>query len=679
MTREQAKEFIKAQLESYLVGNGINTNKNFICLSPDHNESNPSMSYDRGRHKVHCFGCGADLDIFDIIAQDYQLDAAAAFQKAYELYNVDIDNDHAPKRKTAKLGFNDPLPEPPPILTSDLQPTDKSQEQIKALILKARQQLADDTDKLGNGYGYLLKRGLSAETIQRFNLGYAPEYKTKDPTSGEFTAFEVVIIPTGETSFTARNIDECTKENRIRKKGQAEIFNAAALDRKEPFVFVVEGEFDAMSVEECGYPCVGLGSTSKVKAFAEYCTKHKPASPLCISLDNDGAGQTASKELQVALKASGIEFIAANISGTHKDPNERLIFDRAGLTAALASAPALEFEQYRAADYYPAFMQEITDKSRLRRIKTGLSSLDIALDGGLKDGLYSVGALSSLGKTSLLLQIADNIAENGQPVFIFSLEMSKAELIAKSISRLSYQMAKTQEDKQNFAATSNRVLDMSRWNEYSLLAESHIDKALKWYFERYAPNIYISEGIGNIGVEEVKQTATRFKARTGVAPVVIIDYLQILAPYEIRATDKQNIDKAVLELKRLSRDLKTPVIVISSLNRDSYKERISMTSFKESGAIEYSSDVVIGLQLKGIDEVHTELQKREFDFEAAKAKVPREIELKILKNRSGKTGGKIQLLFWGAFNYFKEASGIAYSEFAQPPPPRTRNHKGGGA
>ena len=86
----------------------------------------------------------------------------------------------------------------------------------------------------------------------------------------------------------------------------------------------------------------------------------------------------------------------------------------------------------------------------------------------------------------------------------------------------------------------------------------------------------------------------------GNAPVVVIDYLQILAPHNDRATDKQNTDKAVMELKRISRDYKTAVIGISSLNRQSYDEPISMKAFKESGAVEYSSDVLIGLQLEGV-------------------------------------------------------------------------------
>lgn len=122
----------------------------------------------------------------------------------------------------------------------------------------------------------------------------------------------------------------------------------------------------------------------------------------------------------------------------------------------------------------------------------------------------------------------------------------------------------------------------------------------------YATRIYFHEGMGNIGVDQIRRTVDRHIKFTGNSPVVIIDYLQILEPYEMKASDKQNTDKAVLELKRISRNYKIPVIGISSFNRQNYEEAVSMKSFKESGAIEYSSDVLIGLQLEGVGGVRVQ-------------------------------------------------------------------------
>ena len=130
--------------------------------------------------------------------------------------------------------------------------------------------------------------------------------------------------------------------------------------------------------------------------------------------------------------------------------------------------------------------------------------------------------------------------------------------------------------------------------------------------------------------------------------MVIIDYVQLLAPIDPRMSDKQNTDKSVLELKRISRDYKIPIIGISSLNRENYNLPISMSAFKESGSIEYSSDVLLGLQAKGIG------SDKNFDINKAKAQNPREIELVVLKNRNGATGGKVDYNYYTMFNCFKE-------------------------
>ena len=102
-----------------------------------------------------------------------------------------------------------------------------------------------------------------------------------------------------------------------------------------------------------------------------------------------------------------------------------------------------------------------------------------------------------------------------------------------------------------------------------------------------------------------------------------------------------------MELKRISRDFKTTVFGISSFNRDNYRNAVSMQSFKESGAIEYSSDVLLGLQFKGVE-------SNDFDFNKARNKDPREFELVVLKNRNGKSGNKVGLNFYPLFKFFKE-------------------------
>ena len=99
MDREQAKETVKSYLPDWLESHGYSTRKPFICLNPDHPDTNPSMSYDRKRNKVHCFACGADYDLLDLIGIEYGLtDQRAIFDKAYSLYGLDVERKSDPRK-----------------------------------------------------------------------------------------------------------------------------------------------------------------------------------------------------------------------------------------------------------------------------------------------------------------------------------------------------------------------------------------------------------------------------------------------------------------------------------------------------------------------------------------------------------------------------------------------------
>lgn len=283
---------------------------------------------------------------------------------------------------------------------------------------------------------------------------------------------------------------------------------------------------------------------------------------------------------------------------------------------------------------------------------TGFDQLDEALDGGLYPGLYIIGAISSLGKTSFILQMADQIASSGTDVLYFSLEMAATELVSKSISRLTYQLC---EGRPYLAKSARGIMSSARRKKYDDREKDLIDNAYGEYV-KLAKNLYFFEGMGDIGVNRVKQIIESHKRIMKKKAVVMIDYLQILAPFDIHFSDKQNTDKAVLELKRMSRDLNVPVIAISSFNRDSYTNEVKMASFKESGAIEYGSDVLIALQPQGMlpGYTKTEQKKNVALTELCKTSPVRKIEVKILKNRNGSTGGRVGFDYRAQFNLFDE-------------------------
>lgn len=282
---------------------------------------------------------------------------------------------------------------------------------------------------------------------------------------------------------------------------------------------------------------------------------------------------------------------------------------------------------------------------------TGYKKLDEILDGGLYPGLYILGAVSSLGKTSFILQMADQIASSGTDVLYFSLEMAGTELVSRSLSRLSYEMT----DRKYLAKTSRELSRASIYSKFNDREQALMDKVDKAYFS-LAKHLYIFEGVGDIGASKIIEHVKKHRDLTNRKAVVMIDYLQILAPHDVHYSDKQNTDKAVLELKRMSRDLNIPVITISSFNRDSYSNEVSMTAYKESGAVEYGSDVLIALQPQGMKKGYTKQEQKHNLTITQKCKhsAVRKIELVILKNRSGETEGRLGYDYRAKFNHFTE-------------------------
>ena len=505
---------------------------------------------------------------------------------------------------------------------------------------------------------YLNQRGISEAVATKYMLGFDDSY-TQGTGSRRWKA---LIIPTGKTSFVARNTDpNADHKNRYRKNGASQLYLKKTLWEATSPVFITEGELDALSIVEVGGEAVALGSTANYGKLLEAVKERKPAQTLILALDNDEDGEKTADTLAEELKKLEVPFYRYNPYGDQKDANGALVASRSKLEdavkQAVAEAQSLKEEELEAQreEYYKqnstayhlqSFIDGIADSVNTPYIPTGFSKLDEVLDGGLYEGLYIVGAISSLGKTTLVLQIADQIAQAGTDVLIFSLEMARTELMSKSISRLTLLDVLQNDGALQDAKTTRGITTGSKYKYYSDREQELITRAITAYGE-YAGNIFIHEGIGDIGTAKVREEIQKHILFTGKKPVVIIDYIQILAPADIRATDKQNTDKAVLELKRISRDFKLPVIGVSSVNRASYNSKVSMEMLKESGSLEFGSDVIFGLQLKGVG-------TSGFDVNTAKNKNPREVELVILKNRNGSTGGTQSFEYYPMFNYFKE-------------------------
>ena len=614
----------------------------------------------------YCFSCQEKGDIFDLIQRVEGIEKRNVVYYAAKKYGITIDgnnptddnNELVGKDKTTKTD------------SGNKSDSTKKEESVDytAFYRECNRHL-QETD---------YHRGISLDTLNRFLVGYMPQWT--HPKAPKAPPTPRLIIPTSKISYLARDtrkaaeIPENQRNYTKSKVGNVHIFNAKALN-ETPVLYIVEGEIDALSIIDVGGNAVGLGSISNIHSLFKALDHNEKAKEqkFIISLDNDKAGEKAKSGLIEGFNKRSIPYCVYNPSGNHKDSNESLMSNREEFKKAVlygienvdqlikeqGEKENIEYQQkYCAEMLLGDFIDGIAANVNIEAIPTGFKALDTVLDGGLYEGLYGIGAISSLGKTTFALQMADQIAEQGHQVLIFSLEMSKNELIAKSISRNTFKrVIATRGDVRN-AKTTRGIMTGKKYRFYNQTERDLIKGAISDY-QIISKNIFIREGMGNVGADTIVEQVKEHISKGNKPPVVIVDYLQILMPHSERATDKTNTDYAILVLKRLSRDYKIPVVVVSSFNRENYSNKVSMQAFKESGAIEYSSDVLMGLQLMGAGE-------KDFDVDTAKSKDPREVEAIILKNRNGRTGGKIGYNFYAMFNYFSETGEIAKEKSSKP-------------
>ena len=418
-------------------------------------------------------------------------------------------------------------------------------------------------------------------------------------------------------------------------------------------VFVVEDMTDALQLLQVGANAVGVGMGQK---GANTISDYDGPLPDRVYIISDGTsfGEDAARLIQGAFKDKGKNAAIFHTPAQY-DGIKGLYSGDKGLLQRLTQGNAWEVYEYEQTTSAGAYLGKFWEDMRAKTpaIQTGFSKLDEELGGGLYEGLYIVGAVSSLGKTTFCLQLADQLAFIGHDVIIFSLEMARYELMAKSLSRLSLQLCGGEVKN---AKTARALTDPARIAGFDFIERGLIEDAVKEYKE-YASRLWITEGLGTIGTEQIREFIRKHIEIKGNVPIVFIDYLQILASPDPRMTDKQATDRNVFELKRISREYKCPIVAVSSFNRDNYTAALNMAAFKESGAIEYSSDVLIGLQPQGMTDKGSDTAKAENarTLDACKKAPERQIELKILKNRHGKTNGTIAYKYTPMFNYFEEA------------------------
>lgn len=615
MNREQAKAEIKARYTEYLqpakvkntyicplCGNGTGSTGDGMRIDP----------HGTGQ-QLKCFKCGFYGDIVDLYQQEHNCTAGDAFTALRDRFNITIDAEATrtpTEPRKVEQGIN--------TTTAENQPETATERPDYAAYLNECYTHRNDPAAVK----YLYFRGISQETATAYKLGY-------DPRKG------LLIIPASRYYYAARRTSPDAKPKYDNPAGaKVELFNAQAIYNEESRpVFIVEGAFDALSIIEAGGLATALNSTSNYKKVLDMVKKQTTKSTLVLCLDNDAAGEKATAELKTGLKELNISYITADICGGYKDPNEALKADRMAFFDAVKATERRTSKPDNTSDYISLFMAgEIQKLKENATRKTGFYNLDLET-GGVYPGLYAVGGISSVGKTTFIYQMADQMAEAGQHVLFFSMEQSRLEMVSKSIART------TAQTDINTAVSSIAI-------RTGTLTPVVLDAADR-YSQTVGGRLSVIEGNFNCTVSFIGEYTRKYIENNGVKPVIIVDYLQVLRPEKDpetgrKPTDtKQVVDYNVTQLKRMSRALDLPIFVISSLNRSNYLTPVDFEAFKESGGIEYTADVVWGLQLDVMndpifDKEKGVKEKRE-KVRDAKAAIPREIELVCLKNRYGRS------------------------------------------
>ena len=285
-------------------------------------------------------------------------------------------------------------------------------------------------------------------------------------------------------------------------------------------------------------------------------------------------------------------------------------------------------------DYFKQnFKSEVQAAIKYSLRETGFNNIDN--EQIFNAGLYLIGATPAAGKTTFCWQMAEQLAENGETCIYCTYEMSRLELFSKSVASELFKRNST------FKLTAAEIR-RGKWT-------AEIDRIIE---EKQTADFDLRVlELQNETVDELLNLIRPLCVNQSKSPVVFVDYLQIIP--SVNNNIKNGIDETVRKLKTFQRETNTTFIVISSFNRTNYSNSVSFESFKESGGIEYTADVVWGLQLNILNLIKSTstLSQSRTRIEQAKKQQPRQINLKCLKNRQG-SNYECYFKYFSAHDYF---------------------------
>lgn len=255
------------------------------------------------------------------------------------------------------------------------------------------------------------------------------------------------------------------------------------------------------------------------------------------------------------------------------------------------------------------------EKDILRGVPTGFGDLDAILGGLQKSDFVVLAARPSLGKTSLALDIARNAAHRKHPVGIFSLEMSREQLVDRLLA--------SEAGVDLWRLRTGHLRQDGADNDFSRLQRAMATLSDLPIFMDDSPSPTVME---------LRAKARRFQSEHNLN-LVIVDYLQLMKGYGNPESRVQEVSEISRSLKAMAKELNIPILAISQLSRGVEMRPSSipkLSDLRESGSIEQDADVVMFIYRE--DKVRENSDRKNI------------AEIRIEKHRNGPTG-KIELYF----------------------------------
>lgn len=246
----------------------------------------------------------------------------------------------------------------------------------------------------------------------------------------------------------------------------------------------------------------------------------------------------------------------------------------------------------------------------LRGVTSGFPQLDALLAGFQKSDLIVLAARPSVGKTTLAIDFARHAAFAGVPVGIFSLEMSKEQLVDRLLA--------AQAHVDLWKIRTGRLESHGEFDDFARLGKAMEDLSVA--------QIYIDDQASN-NIMGIRTMARRLQSEHGLG-LLIIDYLQLMESDRYSDNRVQEVSDITRNLKKLAVELNVPIVALSQLSRAvemRTDQRPKLSDLRESGSIEQDADIVMFLHRRPLNE--DEERPDVYD-----------VSLLIEKHRNGATG-----------------------------------------